>query len=63
MNLSFVPVADEEYDLIMTRSFFESEKGLQLMSAIQSEEFKQAVGKIGGYEVVSASASKKLELV
>jgi putative molybdopterin biosynthesis protein len=63
MNLSFVPVADEEYDLIMTRSFFESEKGLQLISAIQSEEFKQAVGKIGGYEVVEASASKMLELV
>jgi putative molybdopterin biosynthesis protein len=60
MGLSFVPLADEEYDLIMTREFFESEKGIQLRSVIQSDRFKQRVEKIGGYEVVDASVPKEL---
>jgi putative molybdopterin biosynthesis protein len=60
MGLSFVPLADEEYDLIMTREFFESEKGVQLRSVIQSEGFMQRVEKIGGYEVVSAAVPKEL---
>jgi putative molybdopterin biosynthesis protein len=55
MDLSFVPVADEEYDLLMTRAFFESEKGQLLRNAIQSEAFKKEVERIGGYEVVEAS--------
>jgi putative molybdopterin biosynthesis protein len=62
MDLSFVPVADEEYDLVMTRSFFESEMGLQLRTAIQSNEFKQAVARIGGYEVVESPGTKELVL-
>jgi putative molybdopterin biosynthesis protein len=63
MDLSFVPVADEEYDLLMTRTFFDSEKGLLLRAAIQSEEFKQAVEKIGGYEVLDGSTPKMPEFV
>ena len=62
MDLSFVPVADEEYDLVMTRSFFESEMGLQLRTAIQSSEFKQAVERIGGYKVVESPGTKELVL-
>ncbi|MDP4084195.1 MAG: molybdopterin biosynthesis protein [Bacillota bacterium] len=63
MDLSFVPVADEEYDLIMTRSFFESEKGVLLRSVIESPSFKLEVEKIGGYEVVAGTMSKTLQLV
>ncbi|HJV17152.1 MAG TPA: molybdopterin biosynthesis protein [Bacillales bacterium] len=62
MDLSFVPVADEEYDLVMTRSFFESEMGLQLRTAIQSNEFKQAVERIGGYKVAGSTSTKELVL-
>jgi putative molybdopterin biosynthesis protein len=58
MGLSFVPVADEEYDLIMTRAFFESEKGNELRAVIQSNDFKQRVEKIGGYEVVATDTPK-----
>nr|WP_263324104.1 molybdopterin biosynthesis protein [Neobacillus sp. Marseille-Q6967] len=61
MGLDFMPVADEEYDLLMTRSFFESEKGRQLMEIIQSPYFKQQVEKIGGYEVVENPEPKSLE--
>ena len=52
MGIDFVPVADESYDLLMTKEFFESEQGRQLISIIQSDAFKQDVEAIGGYEVV-----------
>jgi putative molybdopterin biosynthesis protein len=52
MDLTFIPVADEEYDLVMTKAFFESAQGRELIAVIQSEAFKAEVAKIGGYVVV-----------
>lgn len=52
MDLDFIPVADEEYDLLMTKSFFESEQGRTLVRIIQSEAFRKRVEAIGGYAVV-----------
>jgi putative molybdopterin biosynthesis protein len=52
MDLSFIPVADEDYDLVMTKEFFESHQGKSLIAVIQSPEFKKEVEKIGGYSVV-----------
>ncbi len=52
MDIDFIPVADESYDLLMTKGFFESEHGSELISVIQSEAFKQDVAGIGGYVVV-----------
>lgn len=52
MSLDFIPVSDENYDLLMTKAFFESEKGVWLRTVIQSEAFKAEVAKIGGYAVV-----------
>jgi putative molybdopterin biosynthesis protein len=60
MGLEFIPVADEEYDLLMTRSFFESESGKQLIAIIQSAAFKQQVDQIGGYVVVENAEPKSL---
>ncbi|WP_066072865.1 molybdopterin biosynthesis protein [Neobacillus soli] len=60
LGLDFVPVADEEYDLVMTRSFYESEHGRQLMAIIQSPAFKEQVEKIGGYQVVENPILKTL---
>ena len=60
MDLDFVPVADEEYDLLMTRGFYESESGKLLMAIIQSAPFKEQVEKIGGYEVVENAEPKCL---
>jgi putative molybdopterin biosynthesis protein len=53
MGLDFLPVADEDYDLLMTKSFYESNQGQQLVKLIQSEEFKARVEEIGGYSVVT----------
>lgn len=52
MDLEFVPLADEEYDLLMTREFYESEQGRLLLEVIHSDSFKAQVEKIGGYQVV-----------
>ncbi|MBT2736129.1 molybdopterin biosynthesis protein [Bacillus sp. ISL-7] len=60
MNLDFVPVADEEYDLLMTRGFYESESGKLLMAIIQSAPFKEQVEKIGGNQVVENAEPKCL---
>ncbi|WP_223595226.1 molybdopterin biosynthesis protein [Neobacillus bataviensis] len=60
MDLEFIPVADEEYDLLMTRSFYESESGRLLISLIQSARFKEQVEKIGGYQVVENAEPKLL---
>jgi putative molybdopterin biosynthesis protein len=60
LGLEFVPVADEEYDLLMTRSFYESEGGRLLIEIIQSDSFKKQVEKIGGYEVVEKAEPKEV---
>ncbi|MEH7436168.1 molybdopterin biosynthesis protein [Neobacillus drentensis] len=60
MDLDFIPVADEEYDLLMTRSFYESDNGRQLVELIQSPAFKEQVEKIGGYQVVENAEPKRL---
>ncbi|MGG3561224.1 molybdopterin biosynthesis protein [Neobacillus rhizosphaerae] len=60
MDLDFIPVADEEYDLVMTRSFYESDNGRQLIELIQSPAFKEQVEKIGGYQVVENAEPKRL---
>ncbi|WP_428910153.1 molybdopterin biosynthesis protein [Niallia sp. Krafla_26] len=52
MDIDFIPVSDESYDLLMTKEFFDSEQGKELLSVIQSKDFKQDVEAIGGYEVV-----------
>lgn len=53
MDLDFIPVADEDYDLLMTKDFFESSQGQQLIRIIQSEAFRNRVEAIGGYTVVT----------
>lgn len=52
MGLDFVPVADESYDLVMTKSFYNSDGGKLLLQVIQSEEFITMVEQLGGYKVV-----------
>ncbi len=54
LTLDFIPVAEEQYDLLMHRSFFESARGCQLQQVIVSAEFKQAVSALGGYDTSRA---------
>ena len=49
LGLDFIPVGKEQYDLLFLRSFFESDRGGQLMEITGSEAFKRAVSALGGY--------------
>jgi len=49
LGLDFIAVANEEYDLLVSRPFFESERGAKLIRTICSDGFKSAVAALGGY--------------
>jgi putative molybdopterin biosynthesis protein len=51
LNLDFVPVSTEQYDLLTTREFLESKMMDALLAVIRSEEFKRAVLGLGGYDL------------
>lgn len=53
LGLDFIPVGEEQYDLLFWRPFFESEKGEKLLQVIRSAEFKKAVSALGGYDTHS----------
>ena len=58
LDLDFIPVGEEQYDLLFTRSFYESDDGIKLLGVIRSQEFRQAVEALGGYD-----ASRSGEIV
>lgn len=52
VDLDFIPVADENYDLVITKDFYNSDGGSLFLEVIQSAEFKKTVEQLGGYKVV-----------
>ena len=50
LNLDFVAVAHEQYDLAVAHSFFDSENGQKLLDILCSGGFKRAVTSLGGYD-------------
>lgn len=51
LDLDFIPVSTERYDLLTTREFLESEMMDALLTVARSEEFKRAVLALGGYDL------------
>ncbi|SES34116.1 molybdopterin biosynthesis protein [Salipaludibacillus aurantiacus] len=51
MDLDFIPVEEESYDLLMTQEFFESKQGRLLFHTLKSRQFKESVEQLGGYTV------------
>ena len=49
LNLDFIPVVTEQYDLIIPEVYFESENIQILLETINSETFKKRVEALGGY--------------
>ena len=49
LNLDFVPVVTEQYDLVIPEIYFESENIQILLETINSSEFKNQVETLGGY--------------
>ena len=50
LDLDFISVGSEEYDLVVARQFYDSERGVKLMRIIRSDGFKRAVAGLGGYD-------------
>ncbi len=51
LGLDFVPIGEERYDLAIPREFLEEPRMKTLITVVQSEEFKEEVVKLGGYDV------------
>ena len=49
LDLDFIPVVTEEYDLVIPQRFFETAKVQALMETIQSKAFQKRVLDMGGY--------------
>jgi putative molybdopterin biosynthesis protein len=49
LNLDFIPVVTEQYDLIIPEIFYESENIRILLDTINSPDFKKRVKALGGY--------------
>jgi putative molybdopterin biosynthesis protein len=49
LDLAFVPVVTEQYDLVIPEPFFETENIQILLDTIHSAAFKQRVEALGGY--------------
>lgn len=50
LELGFVSMAKERYDLIIPTKYMEDKRILALLKVIRTDEFKIAVEKLGGYE-------------
>jgi putative molybdopterin biosynthesis protein len=51
LDLDFVPVATEQYDLVIPEEFVEEEKVALMLRVMRGAEFKQRVLAMGGYGV------------
>ncbi|MBR9980564.1 MAG: molybdopterin biosynthesis protein [Desulfatitalea sp.] len=49
LGLAFIPVVTEQYDLLMTRSHFDTPAIQALLRVITSDRFKARVAALGGY--------------
>lgn len=50
LDLEFIPVASERYDLVIPEQYFHTEGVQLLLNVIGSEEFREAVRALGGYD-------------
>ena len=53
MDLDFVPLASEQYDLVIPREFYEGTLLAPLISLIRGDEFKLQVESLGGYDTTN----------
>ena len=50
LDVGFVPLLTERYDLVIPREFYESDMLQPLLSLIRGDEFRREVGALGGYD-------------
>jgi len=57
-GLDFIPLVEEEYDLLVTKQFSEDKRFSVLMDAITSAEFSRRLGEFGGYNTDQTGKTK-----
>jgi putative molybdopterin biosynthesis protein len=50
MDLDFIPIGDEEYDLAVPAEYLETDLIKDLIEVMKSSDFKQQLDKLGGYD-------------
>ena len=50
LGLEFIPVTQERYDLVIPREIFYTKPIQSLLTIIRSQEFRERVGQMGGYD-------------
>ena len=50
LDLDFIPVVTEEYDLIIPDRFYHTRKVQIMLKTIQTQDFKERVMSLGGYD-------------
>ncbi len=50
LDLDFIPIVTEEYDLVIAEEFFEDQKIQLMLDVMRSQAFKELVGQLGGYD-------------
>ncbi len=60
LDLDFIPVAREEYDIVVRRDFFESPVGRTVLDVIHSDGFRAAVEALGGYDASRSGTVKEI---
>lgn len=51
LDLEFVPLARERYDLLMYRAFLEDPKIQAVLTLLQQKDFQQEIKALGGYDI------------
>ena len=51
LDLDFIPVVQERYDLVIPEKYWGEEKIQALPAVIRSDEYQEAVRAMGGYEL------------
>ena len=49
-GLDFIPVCNEEYDFLIDEKAYGSERVQRFIDALHSDELKERLKKLGGYE-------------
>jgi len=61
MDLDFIPIGEESYDFIVSKSVYESDLYKKFEKVIQSKEFSDRLNAMGGYRIESIGQRISLE--
>lgn len=50
-DLDFIPVCNEEYDFLISESAYDTEKVQRFLEVLRSDELKERLENLGGYEI------------